>query len=305
MNYFIVAILSFCCLLRAKEPSSDESSYRYSLCVTAIFQNEAPYLKEWIEYHKLVGVEHFRLYNNESSDDYLKILNPYIQSGDVSLIEWPNDCCGFEMNSDWMLGVQVPAHFDAISYFSGVSKWLAIIDLDEFIVPLKVSNLLVFLEDYESEAGVLINWVNFGTSEVLDIPVNKLMTEVLVQRAKDDSFYNQDVKSIVRPERVDVGFKSGSPHIWHYKSFKDRWILPNHKRWKIGMIDLSKVRINHYVHRTERYFYEYKIPRKEKMKKGEFTSQYINEWKNSCNEVFDQEIFHFMPDLRARCFSVE
>ena len=39
---------------------------KYNVAVCAIFKNEAPYLKEWIEFNHLVGVEHFYLYNNNS-----------------------------------------------------------------------------------------------------------------------------------------------------------------------------------------------------------------------------------------------
>ncbi len=35
-----------------------------SLC--AIFKDEADYLREWIEFHRIVGVEHFYLYNNSN-----------------------------------------------------------------------------------------------------------------------------------------------------------------------------------------------------------------------------------------------
>ena len=41
------------------------------LAVCAIYRNEAPYLREWIEFHRLVGVERFFLYNNESTDDHM------------------------------------------------------------------------------------------------------------------------------------------------------------------------------------------------------------------------------------------
>lgn len=34
-------------------------SYSVYLAVCAIFRDEAPYLAEWIEFHRLVGVEHF------------------------------------------------------------------------------------------------------------------------------------------------------------------------------------------------------------------------------------------------------
>ena len=34
------------------------------LSVCAIYRDEAHYLAEWIEFHRLVGVERFFLYNN-------------------------------------------------------------------------------------------------------------------------------------------------------------------------------------------------------------------------------------------------
>ena len=37
----------------------------------------------------MIGIEHFYLYNNNSEDDYRTVLNPYIERGLVTLIEWP------------------------------------------------------------------------------------------------------------------------------------------------------------------------------------------------------------------------
>lgn len=52
---------------------------QYKVSVCAIFKNEAPYLKEWIEFNRIVGVEHFYLYNNNSEDNYEEIIAPYIK----------------------------------------------------------------------------------------------------------------------------------------------------------------------------------------------------------------------------------
>ncbi len=60
---------------------------KHELAVCALFQNEAAYMKEWIEFHKLVGVQHFYLYNDHSEDNYLQVLEPYIKNGEVELFE--------------------------------------------------------------------------------------------------------------------------------------------------------------------------------------------------------------------------
>ena len=43
------------------------------------FKNEAPYLREWIEFNHIVGVDHFFLYNNNSEDNYEEIIEPYVK----------------------------------------------------------------------------------------------------------------------------------------------------------------------------------------------------------------------------------
>ena len=59
------------------------------LAIGMIYRNEAPYLAEWLEFHRLVGVERFYLYDNESEDDHLEVLAPYIEEGIVEVHEWP------------------------------------------------------------------------------------------------------------------------------------------------------------------------------------------------------------------------
>jgi hypothetical protein len=49
--------------------------------ICAIFQDEAPFLGEWIEFRRMLGAEHFWLYNNNSTDTYLSVLGPYIERG--------------------------------------------------------------------------------------------------------------------------------------------------------------------------------------------------------------------------------
>lgn len=282
--------------------AESQSCYPLNLSVCAIFKDEAPYFKEWIEYHKMLGVQHFRLYNNDSTDNYLQVLEPYILQGDVTLIDWPSDLTKLGPNEEWVWSTQWPALSDAVSHFTGVSKWLAIIDVDEFIVPTDKENIVSFLEDYERFAGVLINWQNFGTSGIWELPAGKLMIETLTWKAKKFSSPNHQVKSIVRPDFVNLNLKAWCPHTWSYLSSQDHLILPNYQKWRFGAVDISKIRINHYVHRTDRHFYEHKIPNKERMMGEKLDKAYIRKWKDSCNQEKDTQIFKFVPALRERVF---
>ena len=53
------------------------------LSICAIMKNEGPYVKVWIDYHRLVGVKRFYIYDNESTDNMKEVLDPYIQKGIV------------------------------------------------------------------------------------------------------------------------------------------------------------------------------------------------------------------------------
>ena len=55
----------------------------------AIYRDEAAYLREWVEFHRVVGVERFYLYDNHSVDDHRHALAPYIADGTVVLHDWP------------------------------------------------------------------------------------------------------------------------------------------------------------------------------------------------------------------------
>ncbi len=42
--------------------------FEYEIVYVAIAKNEGPYIREWIEYHRQVGVQKFLIYDNESTD---------------------------------------------------------------------------------------------------------------------------------------------------------------------------------------------------------------------------------------------
>jgi hypothetical protein len=57
-----------------------------TLAICAIVKDEAPYLAEWIEHHKLIGFDYILLYNDGSTDDTQCILDAYAQKNDITRI---------------------------------------------------------------------------------------------------------------------------------------------------------------------------------------------------------------------------
>src|SRR6056297_2188452 len=111
-----------------KEKHSQECAQLDYISICAIIKDEGPYLTEWLEFHRLVGIDRFYLYDNGSSDNTPEILQPYIKAGIVHLIPWPK----FIDKSN----PQYLAYAHAAALTSNRTFWLAYIDLDEFLFPV-------------------------------------------------------------------------------------------------------------------------------------------------------------------------
>lgn len=258
--------------------SSNAQGYTWNLGAAMIFRDDGPYLKEWIEYHRLIGVEHFYLYNHLSQDNCKEILQPYIETGVVELIEWPYE---FSDLGEWT-EVQLTAYEEAIKRAKGEVKWLAIIDSDEFLLPVHSDDLRQFLKTFENKTigSVSAKWCMFGTSYVKKIPEDQLMIEALTM----NKGFTTLGKTICRPERVQ---KVGNAHYVKLKaSFKNQGLNPH-----------SQLRINHYWSRDEYYLENHKIPTREKWGTPAETTRYMAESFNQVN-AYGATILRFVPLLK-------
>ena len=64
-------------------------SFRNYLSACLCFQNAGSYLAEWLGFYAALGVEHFYLYNNESTDDCETVIAPWRAAGAATLIDAP------------------------------------------------------------------------------------------------------------------------------------------------------------------------------------------------------------------------
>ena len=225
---------------------------KYYLSICAIFRNEARFLKEWIEYHRMIGVEHFYLFNHLSEDNYYEVLAPYILKGLVELFDWPYE---LEHHKDWT-HIQCKAYNTLVGQRRRETFWLAIIDTDEFIVPLKKETLPKFLKDYGHFGGIGINWQLYGSSHTYNIPDNQTLIETLLLKAPTDYTQNRFVKTIFQPTKIKEVKK---PHHCKYKKgyyhvTENKVPFPANKSLT-DTVSVSKIRINHYTYRDEEFFY--------------------------------------------------
>eukprot|EP01025_Chloroclados_australasicus_P046387 TRINITY_DN5117_c0_g6_i1.p1 TRINITY_DN5117_c0_g6~~TRINITY_DN5117_c0_g6_i1.p1 ORF type:complete len:581 (-),score=13.16 TRINITY_DN5117_c0_g6_i1:1442-3184(-) len=101
---------------------------RYNISICGRFKNEAKYLLEWIAYHVNIGIDHFVMYNDASSDSYVEVLAPLIESGLVTLYQREN------LSLIWEIGYHESVMKHCSDNHMAQSQWLLSLDLDEFVV---------------------------------------------------------------------------------------------------------------------------------------------------------------------------
>lgn len=288
MITLILGIFLFSAPDLSSSQHKQEKSYSYQLSVCLMFQNEARFLKEWLEYYKLVGAEHFYLYDNSSTDNFMEVLAPYVASGEVELFHYP----GISESLASHIHNQCIIYSDAISRAQDKSKWLAIVDGDEYILPVKENTILDVLKKFEKYGGVYINWLNFGTSGVEKTPSDKLKIEMLNHCQNSPQTLG---KSIVRPDRV-----SGctDPHrFWYHKPYFHVNTNGQTFDWDCP-IATDKLIIHHYYTGDLYHLVNVKFPRRQKWIGIELSS-YVKELE-FLNAVQNNAMMRFVPKLRQQ-----
>jgi hypothetical protein len=231
---------------RASEPEA-------YLAACMMYRNEADYLAEWVEFHLLVGVERFFLYDHGSDDHHLEVLAPYLEQG----IAVRHECPGPSRPKG---DVQGSAYNHCLSTHGAEARWIAFIDSDEFLFSPTSQPLSEILVDYERWPGVVANWAPFGTSGhvtppgglVLENYTSRFVGEpAALRRMGIPGRANQVFKSIVDPAATT---HCGNLHAPEYArgTAVDENGYPVSSKWIFTKsTSFERLRINHYFARSE------------------------------------------------------
>jgi hypothetical protein len=212
--------------------------YEVELAVCAIFRNEGRYLDEWIDFHRSQGAERFYLYDNRSTDRWIS------RSDDVEVQAWP-DRPG-----------QLSAYSHCLETHWRDTRWMAFLDVDEFLFSPTGRPLPEILSGFRWVAGVCASWRVYGTSGHEE-PVTSVIDSYL-WRAREDHPLNRHVKSVVRP-RLTLPWPQ-TPHVFrhHGRAVDENGIRVTGPLRHPPTAKL--LRINHYITRS-RSEWESKVSR--------------------------------------------
>ncbi|MEM1236807.1 MAG: glycosyltransferase family 2 protein [Pseudomonadota bacterium] len=167
--------------------------------IAATMKNEAPYLLEWIAYHRSIGFDGFIICSNDCSDGTNLMLNRLDDMGVLIHIDNPQGPNMDPQRSAYAKINRHPAFANA--------EWALVIDADEFL-NIKIGDRSVqALIDACPDAGAIsLCWKMMGSAGEKAFDPNQLVTERFTRGSTDDDPENGLVwgfKTLFKPQKFD------------------------------------------------------------------------------------------------------
>lgn len=222
---------------------------RKPLAICLIVKNEETHVGEWAKFHMKAGVDHIFVYDNGCSDQTIPILRGAL-GDNVTIVPWNQKLS--DGRSQTEIHNQVLAYGHCLQNFGAGYRWMAFIDVDEFLVPMSGTDLPSVLSGLSDHGQISLPWHMFGRGGFEAPPTGGILANY-VDRAKDPmaSPYALNWKCIVDPSRVTGvrvhGFDiEGAPN-----SVNDVGVLARHDdRKNHAFYSNAAIQLNHYYTRS-------------------------------------------------------
>lgn len=186
-----------------------------SICL--LTKNENQYLREWIQYHLNIGIDHFYIYDNNDDLSAQHEILKYFDTKYFTFIPWLTYC----------KHMQIEAYNDCLNRFGIDNEWIAFIDTDEFI---NCENIRKSISQYKQYDYIRIEWIMYNANGQLyysDKPVRERFTQSFPNQSTIDYY-----KSIVQPNKIKKMI------VHHAESIDNNYIL------------VDDIKLDHYYTRS-------------------------------------------------------
>ncbi len=261
---------------------------KHHLSICSVLKNDSvSWVTEWIEYHRLIGVDHFYLYLTTNNAAIKSVLTPYLRKGIVSLIPW---IVKSEESEDTMkqacfaLGIETTAYEHAIYVKTPQeTEWMVCLGLQEYLLPIVGDSVLTILQKYQNAPGIVFSSDCFDASRNRFFSHHQLVIENTGMIELPHKWDSPTSKLIFKPSLCE-GF------MWPpYQCVFKQGLQP-------VQVSRSEIRLNFYKPR-DRHF-EFK--NRALVDNRAISRQELSEILSLGYEVEDQEksIQRFVPRLR-------
>jgi hypothetical protein len=204
-------------------------------------------IKEWAAHHLLLGFHRIVIFDHMSKIPISYVLKGFDKRVTVIRCVWNNP-------------VKLRLMQTAINLSRSMrADWMLYLDADEFLVLPRYKNVVSFLSLYVNYDSVSVNWLMFGTNNIIKDPDGLIIDNF----TKSCSTLDRHVKSFVRPMEA---INAHNPHFFNiYDTSRrigtDNRIVQVASPFHPFPIHFSKAPayIAHYVHQSEETYTNRKV----------------------------------------------
>lgn len=147
--------------------------FKNEIIMSTLVYNEDNYIRQWINFHKNIGVTRFIIYDNskindhrsyksvEISSDLKKVLSDFIEKGIVVLIEWTYPK---RLKKSGISGQSTQQNHSIYAFRN--SKYIGLFDIDEYVNMQNNTNIHNFFDSLVREKNINTN--NIGSFQILN-----------------------------------------------------------------------------------------------------------------------------------------
>ncbi len=268
------------------------SSRRPRIGIVAPVKDEAPFLLEWIAYHRALGVEHFLIGDNGGDDGTSELLQALAAAGVIRRTDW----LGVRALQKSFYETSIPLMVDLVDV-------VAMIDADEFLRPLNgldnIPEAIAEIFARPEAAAASLHWASYGSSG-RDEPGEGLVIERFTYRAPEANILNRFYKTVVRPEcfggviahkvRLTDGEYVNDLGVANHLSPLTEAVLANSVNW-------NRLRVDHFVVKSRAEFAAKRRRGRASTIDGIHHDRFFEE--RDRNEVFDPMPADFIARTKA------
>ena len=174
----------------------DYSSFqKKSICICCIGKNENLYIREFVEYYLLLGVDKIFIYdNNEIEGEYFEnILNDYIKNKYVEI---------FDVRG--LSSIQIPIYNYCYRKNRNMCDWIGLLDLDEYLYIENNSTIKQYFYNkiFNKCQTIFFNWVVFNDNNLIryeSIRLIKRFTNPVLNDTVGKSFVRGKIENLIIP----------------------------------------------------------------------------------------------------------
>ncbi len=183
--------------------------------VGAICKDENDYVEEWVRHHLDIGVEHFYLLDNGSRKPLRETIEEAGLTEWVTVEDYPTQGGSTQNN----------AYLYLCRKYASACLWMALLDIDEFIVPKLGISLPKMLTAFEEFGGISVRWMMFGADGHDTKPPSQLgnykscyldgHVKMIVQPRFVTGFWNPHSAGLMAGRRAVSDHFDGDPSVQH------------------------------------------------------------------------------------------